>query len=108
MGWMGWRRPTAIGGYRAAFEKEALRWVFGVHRVLPSQAAAVMDLPAAGSASQPALASWSPDGDLVVRDNLGQPVPICAAEVAVVETYLGDALEELFASSKANSEPERA
>jgi|KBSSwiStaDraftv2_1062776.scaffolds.fasta_scaffold56137_2 hypothetical protein len=49
-----------------------------------------------------------PDGDLVVRDNLGQPVPICAAEVAVIETYLGDALEELFASSKANSEPERA
>jgi hypothetical protein len=243
--------------YLAASEKEALRWVFGVHRVLPSQAAAVMDLPAAGSASQPALAQllctgmarecpqrsasdrgndaaasvrdglagrttfersraakslrvaagggaarstcvaggtavrlavnagpcWqgsgraeatpghgaevvvlasgrdaqharpadavteavvaadtrppscrgppspgrqrsarsvatmtgcaaptptrSPDGDLVVRDNLGQPVPICAAEVAVIETYLGDTLEELFASSKASSEPER-
>jgi hypothetical protein len=52
--------------------------------------------------------SRSPDGDLLVRDNLGQPVPICAAEVAAIETYLGDALEELFASSKANSEPERA
>jgi hypothetical protein len=50
----------------------------------------------------------SPDGDLVVRDNLGQPVPICAAEVAAIETYLGDALEELFASSRGNSEPERA
>jgi hypothetical protein len=50
----------------------------------------------------------SPDGDLVVRDNLGQPVPVCAAEVAVIETYLGDALEELLASSKAHSEPERA
>ena len=50
----------------------------------------------------------SPDGDPLVRDNLGQPVPICAAEVNVIETYLGDALEELFASSKAASEPERA
>jgi hypothetical protein len=43
-----------------------------------------------------------------VRDNLGHPVPICAAEVNVIETYLGDALEELFASSKAASEPEQA
>jgi hypothetical protein len=41
-----------------------------------------------------------------VRDNLGQPVPICAAEVAVIETHLGDVLEELFTSSKASSEPE--
>jgi hypothetical protein len=32
-----------------------------------------------------------------VRDDLGRPVPICAAEVAVIETYLGDVLEELFA-----------
>jgi hypothetical protein len=40
--------------YLAASEKEALRRVFRVHRVLPSQAAAVMALPAAGSASQPA------------------------------------------------------
>jgi hypothetical protein len=49
----------------------------------------------------------SPDGDPVVRDNLGQPVPICGAEVAVIETYLGDTLEELFASSKASARPER-
>ena len=50
----------------------------------------------------------SPDGDPLVRDNLGQPVPICTAEVNVIETYLGKALEELFASSKGASEPERA
>jgi len=42
-----------------------------------------------------------------VRDNLGQPIPICAAEVTVIETYLGDALGELFASSKAASQPEQ-
>ena len=50
----------------------------------------------------------SPDGDPLVLDDLGQPVPVCAAEVNVIETYLGDVLEELFASSKASSEPERA
>jgi hypothetical protein len=47
------------------------------------------------------------DGDLVVLDNLGQPVPVCAAEVNVIETYLGDALD-LFALSKARSGPEQA
>ena len=50
----------------------------------------------------------SPDGDRVVLDNLGQPVPVCAGELNVIETYLGDALEELFASSKAGSKAERA
>ena len=46
--------------------------------------------------------------DPVVLDNLGQPVPVCAAEVNVLETYLGGVLEELFPSSKTVSEPERA
>ena len=48
-----------------------------------------------------------PYGDSLALDDLGQPVPICIAEVNVIETYLGDVLEELFASSKAGSEPER-
>ena len=52
--------------------------------------------------------STSPDGDLVVLDNLGQPVPVCAAEVDAIETYLGEVLDELFASRKAGSELDRA
>ncbi len=60
----------------------------------------------AGRAAPPRRAP--PDGDPLVRDNLGQPIPICAAEVTVIETYLGNALGELFASSKAASEPEQA
>lgn len=47
------------------------------------------------------------NGDLVVLDNLGQPVPVFTAEVDVIETYLGDVLEEVFASSKAGSEAKR-
>jgi hypothetical protein len=43
-----------------------------------------------------------------VRDDLGQPVPVCATELDVIETYLGDILDELFASSKTNAEPERS
>ena len=50
----------------------------------------------------------SADEALVVRDNLGHPVPVCAAEVDAIETYLGTILDELFASSKAGSEPDRA
>jgi hypothetical protein len=55
----------------------------------------------AGHAAPSAMVS---DVDLVVLDNLGHPVPICAAELDAIETYLGDVLEEVFASSKAGSE----
>ena len=48
------------------------------------------------------------DGDPRVRDDLGQPVPVCATELDVIETYLGDTLDELFASSKPSAGTERA
>jgi hypothetical protein len=54
----------------------------------------------------PALDASS-NGDPVVLDNLGQPVPVCAAELNVIETYLGDVLEELLARSRASSESKR-
>ncbi len=47
-------------------------------------------------------------GDAVVGDNLGQPVPVCAAELSVIETYLGHVLDELLASPAAGSRPEQA
>jgi hypothetical protein len=50
----------------------------------------------------------SPDGDLTVVDDLGHPVPVCAAELNVMETYLSGVLDELLVSSKASSEPEQA
>jgi hypothetical protein len=37
-------------------------------------------------------------GDPVVRDNLGEPIPVTAAEVDVIETYLGALLDELLGS----------
>lgn len=46
--------------------------------------------------------------DAVVRDNLGQPVPVCATELSVIETYLGHVLDELLASPAAGSRPEQA
>jgi hypothetical protein len=39
-----------------------------------------------------------PGGDPVVRDNLGEPIPVTAAEVDVIETYLGPLLDELLGS----------
>jgi hypothetical protein len=42
----------------------------------------------------PALSS----GDPVVRDNLGEPIPVTAAEVDAIETYLGPLLDELLGS----------
>jgi hypothetical protein len=35
--------------------------------------------------------------DPIVRDNLGDPVPITAAEVDAIETYLGPVLRDLLA-----------
>jgi hypothetical protein len=37
-------------------------------------------------------------GDPVVRDDLGEPIPVTAAEVDVIETYLGPLLDELLGS----------
>ncbi len=62
----------------------------------------------ATKAGHPApIAKASSVGDVVVLDNLGQLVPVRAAEVDVIETYLGHVLEELLASSKAGSDAER-
>lgn len=40
-------------------------------------------------------------GDLIVSDDLGRQIPICAAELEVIETYLGHLLDDLLASSTA-------
>ena len=42
----------------------------------------------------------SPDG-IIVIDDLGPQIPICAAELEVIETYLGHVLDDLLASSTA-------
>jgi hypothetical protein len=49
-----------------------------------------------------------PTADPVVRDNLGQQVPVCTAELDVIETYLDHVLRDLLASSTGGSEPGEA
>jgi hypothetical protein len=56
-------------------------------------------LPAAGAL---------PTADPIVRDNLGYQVPICAAELDAIETYLDQVLWDLLASSTAGSGQEEA
>jgi hypothetical protein len=56
--------------------------------------------PAPGA---PALSA----GDPGVRDDLGEPIPVTAAEVDVIETYLGSLLDELL-GSRAGSESRQA
>jgi hypothetical protein len=46
-------------------------------------------------------------GDPVVRDDLGEPIPVTAAEVDVIETYLGPLLDELL-GSRPGSESQQA
>jgi hypothetical protein len=42
--------------------------------------------------------------DPVVRDDLGQEVPVCAAELNVIEVYLGHLLADVFESLAADEE----
>jgi hypothetical protein len=44
--------------------------------------------------------------DRVVRDNLGDPVPIAGAELDVVETYLDQLLRDLLAPTAASRNEE--
>jgi hypothetical protein len=46
--------------------------------------------------------------DPIVRDDFGNQVPICAAELDVIETYLDQVLRDLLASSTAGSEREQS
>ena len=52
------------------------------------------------AAEQPWSADAPPD-DIIVSDDLGSQIPICAAELEVIETYLGHLLDDLLTSSTA-------
>ncbi len=59
-------------------------------------------------AVQPPAAGVSPAADPVVRDNLGHPMAVCAAELDVIEIYLDQVLRDLLASTTTDQEPEQA
>jgi hypothetical protein len=44
----------------------------------------------------------------LVVDNLGHRVPICAAELDVIETYLGRALQDLLGSGASVPDREKS
>jgi hypothetical protein len=60
------------------------------------------------SAHQLPAAGALPTADPIVRDNLGHQVPVCAAELDAIETYLDQVLRDLLASSTAAAEQEQA
>ena len=55
----------------------------------------------------PGAGKW-PAADPIVRDNLGDQVPVCAAELDVIDTYLDQVLRDLLASPQADSEQEQS
>jgi hypothetical protein len=60
------------------------------------------------SARQATAVGALPTAGPVVRDNLGRQVPVCAAELDVIETYLDQVVRDLLASSTAGPEQEQA
>lgn len=77
-------------------------------QVAHRQAATPARLSVVESAPPLPTASMLPTADLVVRDNLGAEVRICAAELAVIQTYLDDVLRDILASSTADPQKEEA
>jgi hypothetical protein len=55
-------------------------------------------------ASFPQVDDASLGGDLIVRDNLGHPVPIAAAELDAIETYLDPVLRDLLVHARTQRE----
>lgn len=45
--------------------------------------------------------------EIIVSDDLGPQIPICAAELEVIETYLGHMLDDLLASSAAKPDADK-
>jgi len=84
------RGPPQVVGYRS---RAAATTPAKLSDKNARQATAVGALPTAGP---------------VVRDNLGRQVPVCAAELDVIETYLDQVLRDLLASSTAGPEQEQA
>lgn len=62
----------------------------------------------AKNAGQPPSAGAPLAADPVVHDNLGQQVPVCAAELDAIETYLDHLLQDLLRSPTAGSEWKQA
>lgn len=52
-------------------------------------------------------AGVAPARDPIVRDDLGQQIPVCVAELDVIETYLGHMLQDLLASSTAKPDSKK-
>jgi hypothetical protein len=75
----------------------------------PSRAAGTTSAKLSSKKVRPVSGAGAlPAEDLVVRDNLGDRVPVCARELDVIETYLDQVLRELLASSTVGSGSEPA
>ena len=94
-------RPAEVGLTDLAREVPSCRGPPSVARGrTPRHKAAMPQQPPVRRAS----ASPEQGTDPIVRDDLGQPVPVSAAEVNVIEVYLGHLLSDVFESSTADEE----
>ena len=94
-------RSAEVGLTDLASEAPSCRGPPSVKRGrMPRHKAAMPQQPPVRRAS----ASPAQGTDPIVRDDLGQSVPVCAAEVNVIEVYLGHLLSDVFEPSTADEE----
>jgi hypothetical protein len=93
--------PVAGGVTDLAPETPSCRGPPSIKRgQLPRHEPATSIRPRAKREAAPAVQGADP----VVRDDLGQEVPVCAAELNVIEVYLGHLLADVFESLAADEE----
>ena len=94
------RQPSDVGGIDPATEAPSCRGPPRVRHNRSSRHKVIK--PAQPSIKREAAASGAVQGTApVVRDDLGKPIPVCAAELEVIEVYMAHVLSDLLASSVA-------
>jgi hypothetical protein len=92
--------PSPVGNIGSSAEPPSCRGPPSGRRSSSAQAATAPTPSIRQAPGAPAVSG----GDPIVRDNLGEPIPVAAAEVDVIETYLAPLLDELLGSGGSDSQ----
>jgi hypothetical protein len=92
--------PSPVGNIGSSAEPPSCRGPPSGRRSSSAQAATAPKPSIRPAPGAPAVSSGEP----IVRDNLGEPIPVAAAEVDVIETYLAPLLDELLGLGGSDSQ----
>jgi hypothetical protein len=92
--------PSPVGNIGSSAEPPSCRGPPSGRRSSSAQAATAPKPSIRAAPAAPTLSGSDP----IVRDNLGEPIPVATAEIDAIETYLGPLLDELLGSGGFDSQ----